>query len=191
MIQQFQQWAASRADPACDHVFVLVKFNIFRAMSSNALILGIEMDAALSDDALSPFSPPIPPFPSPIPAQQNTSSVPPSLRPTILQMTVSHHPWIDLLPVPQLRDNLISAGDEYDEEALCEDLCGFCSGVDVKSGLIVWDSPWEPRGWELTPEFVAKWGWVAKGCGEMMVATNYWRVKRGERKLDFERIGSC
>jgi hypothetical protein len=51
--------------------------------------------------------------------------LPPRLRPTKIQITTPHHPWLDFFPLPQMRDNLIPAGDKWDEDALCQDIMGF------------------------------------------------------------------
>ncbi|KAL7823406.1 hypothetical protein V8C26DRAFT_386422 [Trichoderma gracile] len=55
-----------------------------------------------------------------------TPAVPPSFVPTELQQVAPHPGWIDLLPSPQLRDNLILAIEEFniDEEELLADLIG-------------------------------------------------------------------
>lgn len=55
--------------------------------------------------------------------------LPLSLKPTHLQLTVSRRPWIDMLPLPKIRDNLrnlLRYGEHsYDKGELCCDLRGF------------------------------------------------------------------
>ncbi|KAM0476744.1 hypothetical protein ACHAPX_006168 [Trichoderma viride] len=55
-----------------------------------------------------------------------TRSLPPAFMPTKMQQEVPHPGWIDLLPSPQLRDNLILAVVEFnvDEDEILEDLIG-------------------------------------------------------------------
>ncbi|EHK45748.1 hypothetical protein TRIATDRAFT_241425 [Trichoderma atroviride IMI 206040] len=55
-----------------------------------------------------------------------TRSFPPAFMPTKMQQEVPHPGWIDLLPSPQLRDNLILAVTEFDvdEDEILEDLIG-------------------------------------------------------------------
>ncbi|KAH7118493.1 hypothetical protein EDB81DRAFT_873199 [Dactylonectria macrodidyma] len=112
-------------------------------------------------------------------------STSPGLRPTALQTTVRHHPWIDLFPVPQVRNCFIriSAGGYEDE--LCVDLVDVEESDEEKPKLIVWGNPSDPRAWEGTVPFLRKWGWVVRGCQELFDATNHWRETRGERKLRF------
>ncbi|KAI0145349.1 hypothetical protein GGR57DRAFT_517239 [Xylariaceae sp. FL1272] len=114
---------------------------------------------------------------------------PASLKPTELQLQLHHHPWIDLLPLPQLRDNILSAcryPDTFDEDALCWDMAEM--NMDVSSDkpcLVVWGQPWDPKGWEVTVPFLRKWGFLLVNCHDLFDSTNYWRAKRGLRKLRF------
>jgi len=43
-------------DGLSDHVLVLIKFNIFRAIVNNATTLGFQIEITMEDDALSPFT---------------------------------------------------------------------------------------------------------------------------------------
>ncbi|KAL2836872.1 hypothetical protein BJY01DRAFT_238087 [Aspergillus pseudoustus] len=52
-------------------------------------------------------------------------SIPQSSRPTLLQRAVPHHPWLDILPFPPMRDNLVRAGNSLDDDELCLDLTAF------------------------------------------------------------------
>jgi hypothetical protein len=163
--------------PRVDQLLTLIQFNVFRALVSNTFALRFTMEW-LEEDAISPWSSGS--------SEPDNPSCPKSLRPTTLQRTISHHPWIDLFPIPTMRDNLLLAGDSYDETALCNDLVEFCDVPNEKTGLIVWGDPWDPSGWEVSEAFLAKWGSVIKGCDELVESTNYWRVKRGEKVLFFE-----
>lgn len=86
-----------------------------------------------------------------------------------------------------MRDNLILAGDDYDDLELCEDLCGLFNrqkrNSKSRTGLIIWGEPWDPDGWEVTSSFLERWGWILEGCDELMLSTNRWRAKRCERPL--------
>ena len=55
-----------------------------------------------------------------------------------------------------------------------------------RRGVIVWSPPWDVRGWEVTEGFWNKWGFLMKGCDDVLEATNYWRGQRGEEPLVFE-----
>ncbi|CAG7952752.1 unnamed protein product [Penicillium olsonii] len=160
--------------PRADQLLTLIQFNVFRALVQNTSMVGFDMDW-LGEDAISPWCSRIP--------ESQIALCPTNLRPTSLQREVSHHPWIDLFPIPQLRDNLLSCYENFDEMALCNDLVDFYDVSHEKTGLIVWTSPWQPSGWEVSEDFLHKWSWVVKGCHQLVQSTNYWRSMRGEDPL--------
>ncbi|KAH6652261.1 hypothetical protein BKA67DRAFT_538081 [Truncatella angustata] len=55
---------------------------------------------------------------------------PETLRPTRLELTLPHHPWIDMFPLPRMRDNVLSATATclIDEDELCGDLMNMYEG---------------------------------------------------------------
>jgi hypothetical protein len=162
--------------PRVDQLLTLIQFNVFRALISNTSSLGFTM-AWLQEDAISPWN---------STCEHATHFCPASLRPTPIQRKIEHHPWIDLFPIPQMRDNMLLAGDSYDEYELCNDLVDFCDVPSERTGLVVWGEPWDPSGWEISESFLRRWGWVVKGCLDLLVSTNYWRKQRGEDPLVFE-----
>lgn len=88
-----------------------------------------------------------------------------------------------------MRDNAIRYGNTFDNESLCRDLIGghHEGRNDLHlTGILVWNDPWCASGWEVTEGFVKKWGFLIKGCGEIMAATNRWREMRGDEPLVFE-----
>lgn len=161
--------------PRTDHLLSLTRVNVHRAFVSNMVSLGITWEW-MEDDSISPISMASPGF--------NLGALPDSLRPTGLQRSRVHHTWIDLFPCPDMRNNLIRAGNDWDDEELCIDIMGFWDGTSPGPfGLIVWGEPSDPRSWEVTEGFLKKWGWVIHGCVDLMWSTNYWRAKRGARPL--------
>jgi hypothetical protein len=82
-----------------------------------------------------------------------------------------------------MRDNLIRAGDGFDDEQLCVDIMGFWNLSMESCGLLVWGPPEDPGSWEVSEEFIRKWPWVLGGCGDLLVSTNRWRALRGERLI--------
>lgn len=158
--------------PTADNLLTLVQFNLLRSIISNIFALGFSMELMSEEDVLSPFNTPSPGRPE--------TSLPPSLRPTMLQRTIAHHPWIDPFPIPTMRDKLLCAADSYDETELCNDLMGLCGS---HPGLIIWGEPHDPYGWEVTEDFAKKWNWLLSGCREILESTNYWRAQRGEEPL--------
>ncbi len=162
--------------PRVDLLLTLIQFNVFRALMSNNKHLGFGLEW-LDVEAISPFNISLSP--------RSYESMPVNLRPTRLQHTVEHHPWIDLFPFPRLRDNLLLLGPEYDDTDICHDIVEIFDRPSEKAGLIVWGEPWNPCGWEVSMDFLEKWAWVVKGCDELLQSTNYWRERRGEPPIYF------
>lgn len=104
-----------------------------------------------------------------------TLSTPKSLTPTPLQLTLPHWPYIDLLPLPALRNKLLQAHDIIDPRDIWQDL----ANGEVK----VWGTQsWDERGWEITEPFARKWWFLMDE--EVLGTTNFWRAARGEQGLD-------
>lgn len=55
-----------------------------------------------------------------------------------------------------MRDNLVRAEDELDDDELCHDLTGFWDTSRSGATLLVWGDPWDPKNWEVTEEFAKK-----------------------------------
>lgn len=114
---------------------------------------------------------------------------PPSLAPTPLQLSVPHDMWIDMLPHGTMRDNAIRTMGTFDVDELCCDLVGGHykgrNDLDLK-GILAWSDPWCVSGWEVTEGFLKNWGFLLKGCWEILAATNRWRGNRGDEPLVFE-----
>ncbi|KAL4886622.1 hypothetical protein BJY04DRAFT_204818 [Aspergillus karnatakaensis] len=184
-------------NPTASHLLTLTRVNVHRAFVSNMLTLGIDWDLIVDDNAISPFTkihpepatalasalPPPRPEASPLP-----DSYPENLRPTALQLSTPHHPWIDLFPCPRMRDNLIKRGNEWDDEELCTDIMGYWEGNSAgPNSLLVWGEPSQVENWEVTEGFLDRWGWVVDGCEGIMRGTEVWRMKRGEKRLGIVR----
>ncbi|KAJ9138092.1 hypothetical protein NKR23_g8671 [Pleurostoma richardsiae] len=123
------------------------------------------------------------------------STVPPSLVPTELQCTVPHESWVDIIPHPVWRDNVLRALGNFDEDDLWSDVIGglfegFPASEVERRGVIAWSPPWDASGWEISKGFWRKWGWSLRGCEEVLEATNRWRRHRGEEPLVFEDVDS-
>ncbi|KAJ5432726.1 uncharacterized protein N7458_011882 [Penicillium daleae] len=125
--------------PRTELLLGLTQLNLTRALIHNIEILGYQ-SILMHNDALSPFC-----IAGPSLAGNEVMSLPVSLRPTALQLSTPHHPWLDLFPSPQMRDNLIVLEPLVDEYELCEDLCNSMEGT---AGILVWKDPWDPTGWE-------------------------------------------
>lgn len=53
-------------------------------------------------------------------------------------------------------------------------------------GCMVWGDPWRQDEWESSQGFVTKWGWLLKGCDDVVRSSNKWRASRGEEPLVIE-----
>ena len=163
--------------PQTSHLLSLSRVNLLRAAYQNVAAAGMAADWLCADDAISIFS-------TATPAQADPgAAIPPCLVPTALQRAVPHHPWVDVFPFPGLRDNLIRAGSRLDDDEFCHDVTGFWDTRRSDATFLVWGTPWEPQNWEVTEEFVRKWGWLLVGCSELIVSSNAWRRRRGEKPL--------
>ncbi|CAG9942766.1 unnamed protein product [Clonostachys rosea f. rosea IK726] len=169
--------------PRPDSLPFLIRLNLLNAMASNARHIGISPAGLCCEEVISPFN-----LAGPLEPCHALSLVnsPAALAPTPTQYRVLHHPWIDLIPFPALRDNLLEALDAgfMDDDDLCFDLVdmgGVETDIVTRPAMIVWGAAWDPEGWEVNAAFLQKWGFLARGCPELIAATNGWRVKRGEK----------
>ncbi|KAM3440634.1 hypothetical protein MY4824_002082 [Beauveria thailandica] len=105
----------------------LAQYNFIRALQENIKVFGLSADQ-LDDDALSPFN---------AGAGVFMTHLPPGLQLTELQITTAHHPWIDGLPIPEMRDNLFRKGlDSFDEEELCHALRGRVKALSAAQHVV-------------------------------------------------------
>ncbi|PYH85829.1 hypothetical protein BO82DRAFT_380481 [Aspergillus uvarum CBS 121591] len=163
--------------PQVDHLLTLVKLNVYRALTANLNALGMtDIRGWMHPDATSAFS-------TLQPSAALDRALPKHLQPTAIQRAVPHHPWLDFFPHPRMRDRLIVAGDQYDDEELCVDIMGFWNAGKEDPALIVWGPPWDIANWEMSDAFVRKWGWTVKDCPDLFRATNTWRALRGDKRL--------
>lgn len=171
--------------PRQTNLAIIVRLNALNALAQNAVMMGFAPEGLCRDDFVSPYNSEGPHLAH---RPMLPASCPDVLKPTALQRTVRHHPWLDLLPFPPLRDNMLRALDAgtFDDDELCMDLLEVKSGdLSASPALIVWGKPWDFRGWEASVSFLKKWGWLVRDCPEIIEGTNYWREKRGEEKIGF------
>lgn len=195
-----------------DHLLHLIKYNVFRGLRDNKNLINC---LTVQYRTLGPqFEPLIdravfPSYSVILPAAPHFSG---SLMPTPVQMSVIHSSWIDLLPCPIMRKNLIGREFGFNHSDFVEDLVGTLINLNIfltspssptpasadrtkglrghggtpstsETGLIVWGEPHLIGSWEVTPNFLYKWGWVITGCQELIDSTNYWRRLRGDTPL--------
>ncbi|KAI6783048.1 uncharacterized protein J7T54_002210 [Emericellopsis cladophorae] len=168
--------------PRIDQLPILIRINVMNAMVRNAIRMGFHAHGLCHDDYLSPFAVHDPQHPSTVLVPR----LPDALRPTDLQRAYAHHPWTDLFPFPLFRDNVLCAMQAglLDEDELCADIMEVRQAdVAEAPSLMIWGESWDAMAWEMTPAFIRKWGWLLRGCQDLMAATNLWRTRRGERAL--------
>ena len=122
-------------------------------------------------------------------------TIKPDLRPIAEQVTVSHHPYIDVLPFPTLRKNLIANQAQVDEDGFFHDMlsglvCWGGAGVgkrdrDESTGYASTGTPWDVRSWEAEIWFLKKyWTLLGGEDGELVRQTEWWRSIRGDETMD-------
>ncbi|KAL8856749.1 MAG: hypothetical protein Q9178_006707 [Gyalolechia marmorata] len=118
----------------------------------------------------------------------------PDLRPSSEQITVNHHPYIDILPFPTLRKNLIIHQEEIDEDGFFHDMltgmvCWGGAGIGRKdrqesTGYASTGTPWDVRSWEARVWFLKKyWTLLGGEDGELVRQSEWWRNMRGDDTL--------
>ncbi|KAK8079727.1 hypothetical protein PG997_007545 [Apiospora hydei] len=123
----------------------------------------------------------------------------PDLRPGREQVTVAHHPFIDCLPFPTLRRNLLLHRAGVDAEQLQFDVieglvCWGGAGVSRRdsrdsTGRASTGTPWDVRSWEAKECFLRKyWTMLGGEEGELVRQSEWWRGIRGEEPLRIELI---
>ncbi|KAF5691499.1 alcohol dehydrogenase [Fusarium circinatum] len=168
--------------PRPSNLHIIIRLNVLNAIADNATAVGFPKESLCRDEFISPFYQ-IGPIRTPSP------SCPTSLQPTSLQRSTAHHPWIDLFPFPNFRDNVLRGMQKglFDDDELCGDLLGVeGGGVGEQPSILVWTVAWDAKGWEVNAAFVKKWGGLIEDCPEIMESTNYWRRRRGQAALTFD-----
>lgn len=100
-----------------DHLLHLIQYNVFRAFIS----IKRTLNTVSSDPTTCPVFGPCLDDTMHCPPSPN---IPPSLVPTTLQLTRYHFPWINIIPFPRVRDNLIRREGRFDNWELWQDLVG-------------------------------------------------------------------
>lgn len=103
------------------------------------------------------------------------------LRPSTSQITESHHPYIDVLPFRDLRDNLVVMQGRIDEDEFLHDWLNQATCWGGIRGSRGSGTPWDGRSWEVSEDFLSKWEVITGGSeGELARGSRWWRATRGE-----------
>lgn len=216
---QIQGSAAPKSGPShdfelplsADHSLIhLISHNVCRGLRSNKFLLRMVANFINVDDKIY-----IPPVRADVYTPCNLAvvrpthqAIPDCLVPTQLQMNSPHPTWMDIIPFPRIRDNLIKRQYLFHHTNFLEDLIGDViyltasedeltlpappwtrqgedgdqTDHDTK-GLVLWGEPHLKESWEVTSRFLGKWAWTTEGCEEIIDISNGWRVTRGEDPL--------
>ncbi|CAJ0553891.1 Ff.00g124030.m01.CDS01 [Fusarium sp. VM40] len=161
---------------------------IISAMLENCLALGITRSMYCSDDAVSPFyrhnAETDPSSEAIITSVQRVSrTMHFDLRPTRQQIVVNHHPFIDVIPFKDIRDNIIKHMHDIDEDEFFHDSLNHLTCWGSVTGAHT-GTPWDSRSWDATEEFLQKWSHIVGGEeGELARNSRWWRSLRGERTV--------
>ncbi|KIM94352.1 hypothetical protein OIDMADRAFT_149434 [Oidiodendron maius Zn] len=177
----------------------LVRTSTLQAYLSNAnamMTIGLSIPALYDESATSPFYRPYISTSQDVEAilATYTSRVVVHLKPTALQITSFHHPWLDLIPFPAIRERLLKL---LSMTPPMIDVMEFKSDVFLKNGLFCWRAsekkgsgqPWDMRSWEAEPWFLRKW-WMLMGGedADIWSQTRWWRSMREEEEVNLQWV---
>lgn len=200
--------------PLAKHLLHLVNYNVFRGFFANKSALSRVTTHIIQRPDRSQVVNIMEALPRHTIIVPTGSNIPRHLVPTALQTQKSHATWIDFIPFPRIRDNLIAQEDQFDHREFMADVIGdvmdkllfsnrkstvdpqgsshlvLGDGLDNgmtanRNGLVLWGEPHNPKSWEATPGFLRKWGWTVDGCDELIKSSNHWRMLRGEEMMQF------
>jgi hypothetical protein len=135
-------------------------------------------------------------------------NLPPNLHPTSAQITIPHHPLLDILPWPSVRDKLICilalpsrlrpliAREDGDENGsgqakavmqIVHDLDDMADGCRIHGNLVAWGEGSElaEESWEMGECFFKNWWWCIDGR-----VVNMSNLRRRQRGLGCLRIAA-
>jgi hypothetical protein len=113
--------------------------------------------------------------------------LPDNYHPTALQKAVKHHPVLDLLPWPSVRNNILyilTLPQEVRPQRAKGDMPSVTMQLmfdikDASGGLRVWGSnPFDENNWEIGPAFFQQWWWALNS--DIVKRSNQIRTQRGE-----------
>lgn len=154
------------------------ELTLLRAMLRIATRLGCDQ-SVWSLTAISPFN---------LGTATSADRLPATWRPTASQLLVPHHPLVDFLPWPNVRDRVLELMALPDEERpdnargptalvnLTYDMEDGAEGVRIWGG-----DPYDEKGWEVGQVFFERWWFVLDR--EVIDQSNGWRRLRGAPPL--------
>ena len=198
--------SATAADPYANHLRVETLCNT-AALSTLAMCVGITQEMLCADQSLSPFFSSSAVWADDLVKANMVSTVQgvfkilkPDLRPSREQIVIQHHPYIDIIPFPTLRKNLLTHQQDFDEDEVFHDMltglvCWGGAGMgrrdrDISTGKASTGTPWDVRSWEARLWFLEKyWSLLGGEDGELVRQSEWWRSMRGDDPVEIEVHG--
>ncbi|RAH84966.1 hypothetical protein BO86DRAFT_305668 [Aspergillus japonicus CBS 114.51] len=198
---------APAADPYTNHIRIDLVCTM-TALYTLGTHIGVNESMLCADESFSPFYRPSAACADELvkanmvgTVQRIFKTLKPDLRPNREQIMIEHHPYIDILPFPTLRRNLLILQAELDEDEFMD---------DIISGLVCWGgagmgkrdrqnsvgrhptgTPWDVRSWEAKVWFLKKyWALLGGEDGELVRQSEWWRGLRGEDEEVFDQSDS-
>lgn len=173
------------------NTLTLIPTSSLQAYLSNAMALKLPIAGLKNEAFQSPFYQPEAYASGNMTALEVVwNELPKALRPTPAQITQSHHPWVDMIPFPTIRERALTLSS-LDPPMI--DIYDLKNDVFMNSGIFCWcvggaggsGQPWDMRSWEAEPWFLQKW-WILIGgeTGEVWEQTQWWRAMRGKPKVE-------
>lgn len=110
-------------------------------------------------------------------------TLPDNMFPTEAQLSVPHHPYIDVsFPWPSVRTKILMhlQHNMIDSRDLCDSvfLAGLQSNLDAEPAFIIWgEDAMDEAAWEVGESFAHRWWFLLDD--DIIRRTNWWRRRRG------------
>ncbi|CZR51863.1 uncharacterized protein PAC_01740 [Phialocephala subalpina] len=179
------------------NTLTLIPTSSLQAYLSNAMALKLPISGLKNEAFQSPFYQPEAYASGNMAALEVAwNELPKALRPTPAQITQPHHPWMDMIPFPTIRERALTLSS-LDPPMI--DIYDLKNDVFMNSGIFCWrvggsggsGQPWDMRSWEAEPWFLQKW-WILVGgeTGGVWEQTQWWRGMRGKPKVEMTSASS-
>ncbi|EXJ64778.1 hypothetical protein A1O7_01116 [Cladophialophora yegresii CBS 114405] len=166
----------------------MTELNLLRGLMAIAKRLNVH-DTVWSLTAQSPFA-----NPAAATAIAEFNHLPVNLRPSLLQLTVPHHPIIDLLPWPSTRDRMIkilAQPPEFRPPSAASPMALLDFVYDVEDSAegvrVSGDDPYSANNWEVGEKVFKSWWWVFDK--DIIMRSNELRASRGAPLLGGSILG--
>lgn len=115
-------------------------------------------------------------------------TLPSNLMPTDAQLTIPHHPAIDILPWPAVRNRLIKMYNmpsdlwpRHPSDGTESSLVRFVYDMEDGGIIVTGADPAKESAWEIDQRFFENWWWALDQA--IVANTNLKRLQRGQRML--------